>query len=109
MIAAGESRTYRDKCLEAFNHDLSFGQNYFTWSLPRNAPETTQLFRAMRRIESGLFGKYLEQIRDETIEGCIVEFGVFEAWGLAKIIWRCEDLDLQREIFGFDSFEGLPE
>jgi hypothetical protein len=109
MIASSNAMNYRDKCLEAFNRDVGLGQNYLFWSLPRESPETEQLFNAMGAIEWKLFAKYLQQVKAESIEGAIVELGVFEGNALAWIVDSCEQLGLRRETFGFDSFEGLPE
>jgi len=101
--------TYRDKCLEAFLRDIGLGQNDLLWSLPRDSPETEQLFGAMSMIELGLFAKYLQVIKTEGIEGSLVELGVFSGSGLEWIIAKSEAIGLHRETFGFDSFEGLPE
>ncbi len=38
-------------------------------------------------------------------EGLVCEFGVFEAWSTNRIADRLPD----RTVYGFDSFEGLPE
>jgi hypothetical protein len=100
---------YRGKCLEAFGEDVRLGQNYLFWTLPFGSPETRQLYQAMSQIEFGLFGRWLQILRDERIPGAIAEFGVWQGNGLEQIIIRCEALDLLRPVFGFDSFEGLPE
>jgi hypothetical protein len=102
-------RSYRSRCLEVFDADVSLGNNYLLWSLPFGSPEVTELYSAMAAIEHKIFGKWLETIRNERIEGAIVEFGVFSGTGLAVIADRCDELGIAPPIYGFDSFEGLPE
>jgi hypothetical protein len=53
--------------------------------------------------------KYMEIIKSEHLEGAIVEFGVNDGSSLKHLVEKCEELGLQLPIFGFDSFEGLPE
>lgn len=100
---------YRRKCLEAFGADVRLGQNCLFWTLPFGSPEMQQLNEAMSKIEFGLFGRWLQAIRDEQVPGAIVEFGVWQGNGLEQIIIRAEALGLRRPVFGFDSFEGLPQ
>jgi len=50
----------------------------------------------------------LGEIRDNRIDGAIVEFGVFEGRWLATLADLQDELNLGRQIYGFDSFEGLP-
>lgn len=42
-----------------------------------------------------------------TVEGCILEFGVFKGDSLRNVMNA--KLNKGRKVFGFDSFEGLPE
>jgi hypothetical protein len=60
-------------------------------------------------VEIELVRSLLEKQRDERIEGDIVEFGVFQGNWLETFIVACEGIGLKREIWGFDSWEGLPE
>ena len=53
-----------------------------------------------------LWKRYLTALRDEGIEGDIVEFGVFNGTGLQQLIAHSEELALKGRIYGFDSFEG---
>ena len=108
-MGATSSLDYRKKCMDVFKADVSLGENYLFWTLPFGSPETAQLYGAMRTIESGIFAKRLEVLRNERIQGAIVEFGVFSGEGLATIVDKCEELGITPPIYGFDSFEGLPE
>jgi hypothetical protein len=109
LTSAPSSFGYRKKCLDVFKADVSLGENYLLWTLPFGSPETAQLHSAMRTIERGVFAKWLEVLRNEQIQGAIVEFGVFSGEGLATIADKCEELGITSPIYGFDSFEGLPE
>jgi len=102
-------RFYRQRCIETIGRDVSLGVDWMFWSFPWSSPETRQLFAAMEVIERRLFKRYLETIRKEEIAGSIVEFGVYRGESLRELVLMCEGLDLSRPVYGFDSFEGLPE
>jgi hypothetical protein len=101
--------SYREKCLEIFGRDLSRGDNPLLWSFGYDAPESEQLFSFMYEMKCARFRKYMETIKAEKREGAIVEFGVFKGQTLNHLVEKCEELDLRVPIFGFDSFEGLPD
>jgi hypothetical protein len=45
----------------------------------------------------------------QNIQGAIIEFGVAHGSWLDKLYTICEYYSLDRDIIGFDSFEGLPD
>jgi O-methyltransferase len=47
-------------------------------------------------------------LHDERIAGAIVECGTWKGGSLALIDWACRRRGEVREVWGFDSFEGLP-
>ena len=51
----------------------------------------------------------IEKLHNNSIDGAIVEFGIFEGYMLGKLIAKAESLGMKREFYGFDSFEGLSE
>ena len=51
----------------------------------------------------------LEEIESKGLPGCVVECGVYQGASLAAIAAKLKALGSKRCIFGFDSFEGLPE
>jgi len=51
----------------------------------------------------------LEEIEHENLPGCVVECGVYQGRSLAAIAAKLKALGSKRSIFGFDSFDGLPE
>ncbi len=63
----------------------------------------------MMEIEYEYAKSLLEQLRDRGIAGDIVEFGVFEGHWLERLVEMSETIDARREVWGFDSFEGLPD
>lgn len=46
---------------------------------------------------------------DSNIEGSIVEFGVFNGYWLDKLLSHMDQKRSVRPVFGFDSFQGLPQ
>lgn len=53
--------------------------------------------------------RLLNEIEANGVSGAVVEFGVFEGDWLAILIEACAESGINREFFGFDSFEGLPK
>lgn len=49
----------------------------------------------------------LQDIKTRNVPGHLVEFGVFEGQWINRFHDLCEAADLDREIWGFDSFRGL--
>jgi hypothetical protein len=59
--------------------------------------------------ERNLVRTLMENLDQERIPGSVVEFGVFEGNALNDLATIREELNSEREIYGFDSFAGLPE
>jgi hypothetical protein len=108
LMSATSSSDYGKKCLDVFKADVSLGENYLFWTLPFGSPETAQLYGAMRTIESGIFAKRLEVLRNERIQGAIVEFGVFSGEGLATIVDKCEELGITRRSTALTALRACP-
>jgi hypothetical protein len=62
----------------------------------------------MMEAETMFAGDLLKEINDLNIPGAIVEFGVFQGEWLERLDAACGVTGLNRIIYGFDSFEGLP-
>lgn len=75
-----------------------------TWGF--HSPWGRKLFNVMRDIEV----QYVESLMIELseVEGCVAEFGVFAGDYLSELVQIIERNELQRMVFGFDSFQGLP-
>lgn len=67
-----------------------------------------QVNAKMVEVEEEFAGTLLAEIQASNVPGIIVEFGVFRGDWLLRLVRACERLGLQRQIVGFDSFEGLP-
>ncbi|MCW5796807.1 MAG: class I SAM-dependent methyltransferase [Nitrospira sp.] len=65
-----------------------------------------KLFRAMLKVEVEYVENLLINIGNQ--QGCIAEFGVSRGDYLLRLIEIVERNQLNRRVFGFDSFEGLP-
>jgi Macrocin-O-methyltransferase (TylF) len=51
----------------------------------------------------------IEELHTKSIEGAIVEFGVYQGYMLGRLIEKAESLGMRNSFYGFDSFEGLSE
>jgi len=51
----------------------------------------------------------LAEMDAKGVKGDIVEFGIYRGYTLEKLIEKAEELKMDRNIYGFDSFEGLSE
>jgi len=67
-----------------------------------------RMLEAMSKPEGEYAESLLAEIAEKNIPGAIVEFGVFDGDWMERLITSCETIGLQREVWGFDSFEGLP-
>jgi len=103
--------------------DLSAYEHWFTSVFNNSVPRPGALIATSwspevewgRRAHSALVGievdyveHLLREIRADSVEGVIMEFGIFEGWWVDKLCEFSEDLGLHRDVYGFDSFEGLP-
>jgi hypothetical protein len=77
----------------------------FAWG----TPEAQELQTIIWKIDSRMWKGFLTKVRDENIEGDLLEFGVSGGNSLGELIQYTEELGLPIKIYGFDSFEGLPE
>ncbi len=64
---------------------------------------------ALAQVECEYVTKLLTELRDQNVQGDIVEFGIFQGWWVNFLYRATEDLSLDRRIYGFDSFEGLSD
>lgn len=51
----------------------------------------------------------IDKLEEEKIPGAIIEFGVASGSWLGRILDHTDQKHTTREVYGFDSFEGLPE
>lgn len=77
----------------------------FDWDSKYGLP----IRKAMDEVEAEYAEDLLKDIKNNKIEGDIVEFGVFKGAWIEKLWNSCERIGLNKKIIGFDSFEGLPE
>jgi Macrocin-O-methyltransferase (TylF) len=94
---------------EVFQGEPDPSQSFIHFPFPWGSPEATELQSTIWKIESHMWRQFLASIRDEKVPGDLVEFGVSVGNSLEELIGYCEDVDLKMNIYGFDSFEGLPQ
>ncbi len=94
---------------EAFNTEPNLLQDWIHFPFPWGSPEAAELQSTIWKIESQMWKQFLTNVRDERIQGDLLEFGVSVGNSLDELIGYCEDLALNINIYGLDSFEGLPE
>jgi Macrocin-O-methyltransferase (TylF) len=63
--------------------------------------------KALLAIEEDCVRSLLTEIRDENIDGDVVEFGIFQGYWISRLWEMTEALGMNRDVYGFDSFEGL--
>ena len=80
-----------------------------TSPFPWESPESAELQSVIWKVESRMWKQFLATVRDEKIPGDLVEFGVSVGNSLEELIEYCEEINLDINIYGLDSFEGLPE
>lgn len=94
-----------------FNNKLPFSSidTPFFSDYPKNTPFRSKIYDAMFDIEINYAQNLISDIIKKDIEGDIVEFGVHEGRWI-NILYNIlnNECALDRQIFGFDSFEGLP-
>jgi Macrocin-O-methyltransferase (TylF) len=103
--ANGYASRYRD----AFDSDPVPTASWIHFPFSWGSPEANELQSTIWKIENQLWKQFLTTIRDEQIPGDLVEFGVSVGNSLDELIGSCEEVGLNIGIYGFDSFEGLPE
>jgi hypothetical protein len=82
-------------------HMLKIKEKYDSMIWVRDNIEDTLVFSTREGIQ-----KYAV-IQASRIEGSILEFGVFEGGSINRFQANLEELGVEKEIIGFDSFEGL--
>lgn len=66
-----------------------------------------KVWEALLAVEYDIVNELLLQIRDENVSGAIAEFGIFEGTSINRLYEACAAVGLDRDIWGFDSFQGL--
>jgi Macrocin-O-methyltransferase (TylF) len=94
---------------EAFDADPDQPPGWIHFPFPWGSPEAAELQSTIWKIDSLMWKHFLQTIRDEQVPGDLLEFGVSAGNSLKELITYCEELDMKMKIYGFDSFEGLPE
>jgi hypothetical protein len=64
---------------------------------------------ALAQVECEYVTRLLTDIRDQNIQGDIVEFGIYQGWWINFLYKTSAELGFDRRIYGFDSFEGLSD
>jgi hypothetical protein len=67
-----------------------------------------QVNNQMFETEWAYAEELLREIEARAVPGAIIEFGVFRGESLLRLIEGCERNGIRRQVWGFDSFEGLP-
>lgn len=74
------------------------------------SPRTARLLEAFTAYEKDeVIRPLMVDLEQRGIPGDIVEFGVARGYNIDLLASVCEEIGSSRRIFGFDSFEGLPE
>lgn len=77
-----------------FNFDTEYGSHLASSTYPTVIRYSLDLF---------------DMIVNSKVDGSIVEFGVFNGYWLNKLMSHMDEKNSFRQVFGFDSFQGLPK
>jgi len=103
------SVSYDDWCRVVFRQHVPVPGVRIAASWAEDSEWGLRAYNALALLECEYAAKLLAQIRDEKIEGNIVEFGIYQGWWVNFLYKTTEELGLNRRIYGFDSFEGLSD
>ena len=103
------SVSYDDWCRAVFRQHVPVPGVRIAASWAEDSEWGLRAYNALALLECEYAAKLLAQIRDEKIEGDIVEFGIYQGWWVNFLYKTTEELGLNRRIYGFDSFEGLSD
>lgn len=104
------------KFFEIFGYEIkkinNFNDRYgnFVVEIDQKKRETLKYFQKIclaSELNLWSINQSLEYINNQKIEGDIVELGVYNGNTLALIGKICEDLNLQKKIWGYDTFDGF--
>ena len=73
------------------------------------SPYWSTVLSALDEAEVQYVRDLLRELKTTPVPGAVMEFGVYQGRWLKQLADLCDELDFTRPIFGFDSFEGLPE
>jgi tetratricopeptide (TPR) repeat protein len=113
--AAGPNRiwdrslSYEDWCRSVFRQDVPVPGVRVACSWNEDTEWGLRAHNALAQVECEYVLKLLAEIRDQNVQGDIVEFGIFQGWWINFLYRATEELSLDRRIYGFDSFEGLSD
>ena len=91
------------------NSPLSPYWQYFSTTFQYDTPYGKLVYEGMYKAEFMYEKTLLAEIKEKNIEGVIVEFGVSGGWRLKQLVDSMKEVQLERDVYGFDSFEGLPK
>ncbi len=63
---------------------------------------------AVSQLSLARIKSVLEQIKNRSSSGAILEFGVWEGYSLSKMVSFLRENKMTNKVYGFDSFAGLP-
>ena len=94
------------------NEIFQFPREFFPvemTELQKKIIKNSEIYSMTGRIRMSLLIKTIEHIKNENIEGDIVECGVWKGGNLICAQLFLNELKLRKKIFGFDTFEGMTE
>lgn len=120
LIASYERTLYEAELwphVQGYNAEIAkvFGRpcaapTYFlhtSWSFdhPIGSLHNEKLAEVFGEFEKSL----ISDLHENSIEGDVIEFGIYKGYMLGKLLEHAEKIGLRRKFYGFDSFEGLSE
>jgi tetratricopeptide (TPR) repeat protein len=103
------SLSYDNWCTSVFRQHLPAPGVRIAASWAEDSEWGLRAYNALALLECEYAAKLLREIRDKNVPGDIVEFGIYQGWWINFLYKTTEELELNRRVYGFDSFEGLSD
>lgn len=103
------SLSYEDWARAVFRQDVPAPGVRVACSWNEDTEWGLRAHNALAQVECEYVMKLLTELRDQNVQGDIVEFGIFQGWWINFLYRATAELGLDRRIYGFDSFEGLSD
>jgi tetratricopeptide (TPR) repeat protein len=103
------SLSYDDWCHSVFRQHVPAPGVRIAASWAEDSEWGLRAYNALALLECEYAAKLLAEIHDKSVQGDILEFGIYQGWWINFLYKTTEDLGLNRRVYGFDSFEGLSD
>jgi Macrocin-O-methyltransferase (TylF) len=102
--------SYNNWTTDVFGKPIPAPNYWLHASFPYDSPWGREHLNHIAALYMGYERSLLAtEVHAKNVPGAIVEFGLYHGQMLGQLLEEAEKLGMSREVFGFDSFEGLSE